>query len=178
MIKPSDCEFVGRVNKVHGLDGELSISFFSDALIDAIEPGSCLIFDIDGIHTPFFVRSVRPRGAKALLVAFDDVDKSQAQAFVGKSVYTISATDGEDDVDDADGIYAGQIVGYRAIDADQGREIGRITDIDDATDNVLFIIERPDGGECRIPAAEDFITGISKADKSISFSLPAGLLDL
>ena len=73
MIKPSDCVLAGKVNKAHGLDGELSISFFSDDIVESVEVGACLIFEVDGIHTPFFVRTVRPRGAEALLVAFDDV---------------------------------------------------------------------------------------------------------
>lgn len=179
MIKPSDCTLVGKVNKTHGLDGELSISFFSENLMDAIEPGECVIFDIEGIYTPFFVRSVRPRGAEALLVAFDDVEgQEQAQAFVGKSVYAVRPGDDEAGDDEADGLYAGQLVGYKAIDADTGSEIGVIDDIDDATDNVLFIIRRSDGGECRVPVVDDFIAGISRDDKTIEFSLPVGLLDL
>lgn len=179
MIKPSDCVLAGKVNKAHGLDGELSISFFSDDIVESVEVGACLIFEVDGIHTPFFVRTVRPRGAEALLVAFDDVDtQEQAQAFVGKSVYAVQDGTMDNEADEADGMYAGQIVGYTAVDADTGAVLGRISDIDDATDNVLFIVSRPDGGECRIPAVEYFITSISRADHTISFSLPEGLLDL
>lgn len=179
MIKPSDCILVGKVNKTHGLGGELSISFFSDELMAAIEPGGCVVFDIDGIYTPFFVRSVRPRAAEALLVAFDDVDdQAQAQAFVGKSVYAVRGSDTAADDEEQDGFYAGQLIGFSAVDADTGSKIGVIADIDDATDNVLFVITRPNGGECRVPVVDDFITSISRDDKTIEFSLPAGLLDL
>ena len=180
MIRPSDCILVGKVNKTHGLDGELSVSFIDDDAYDSMSAGSCVIFDIEGIYTPFFVRSVRPRSAEALLIAFDDVDgQDQAQAFVGKPVYLIrpdAAADGE--ADGEDGLYAGQVSGYKAIDADTGLEIGVIDDIDDATDNVLFIISRPGGGQCRVPVVDDFIAGISQSDRTISLSLPVGLLDL
>lgn len=178
MIRIGDCDVIGKVNKAHGLDGELSISFFFENAMEAIEPGACLIFDIDGILTPFFARTVRPRGVEALLVALDGVDsQEQAQVFVGKSVYAISGQCEEED-EEEDGLYAGQLIGYEAIDADSGQVIGKIEDIDDATDNVLFIVERPQGGECRIPVVDDFIVEISREEKTIKFSLPVGLLDL
>lgn len=180
MIPSSDCDLVGKVNKTHGLEGELSVSFFSEDLIEEIEPGDCLIFDIDGINTPFFVRTVRPRGGDALLLSFDGVeDQVQAQPFVGKSVFAIIDKDDTDGNDDSEGAYAGQLIGYDAIDADSGQKIGVISDIDDSTANVLFIIDAADGrSQIRIPAVGEFITEISFKTKSVYFSLPTGLLDL
>lgn len=178
MTRPSDCSLCGKVNKTHGLDGELSISFYSERLMESIQPGACLVFEIDGIFTPFFVRAVRPRGAEAFLVALDNVDSQEAaQEFVGKSVYSNLDTGASDDAD-PEGMYAGQLEGYTAVNADDGMAIGKIVDIDDATDNVLFVILKPDGKECRIPVVEDFIQSISKRDRRIYFTLPAGLLNL
>lgn len=176
MISESSCVLVGKVNKAHGLDGELSISLYSDAYAHNVEVGSCFIFDMDGIFTPFFVRTVRPRGAESLLIAFDGVgSQRQAQEFTGKQIYAIIE---QEEVSEEDGLYAGQIIGFTAIDADTGSEIGIVEDIDDATANVLFIVRKPDGTECRIPAAEEFIISISPQEKAILFSLPVGLLDL
>ncbi|MCM1450863.1 MAG: ribosome maturation factor RimM [Clostridium sp.] len=178
MIKASDLSLAGKVNKTHGLDGELSVTFFSDGIADAIGVGTCLIMDIDGIFTPFFVRNARPRGAESLLISFDGAESQEmAQQFVGKSIYAL-IEHGISSDDDEDGLYAGQIVGFKAIDDDNGEPIGIVEDIDDATENVLFIIRRPDGSDCRIPVVDDFIASVSGEDKTISFSLPPGLLDL
>jgi 16S rRNA processing protein RimM len=63
-------------------------------------------------------------------------------------------------------------------DGDNGNEIGTISDIDDNTDNWLFIVQRPDGSEVMIPAHEEFIAKINQEEKTIVMDLPLGLLDL
>ena len=64
------------------------------------------------------------------------------------------------------------------LDGDNGQDIGTITDIDDQTDNWLFIVERPDGTEVMIPAHEEFIAEIRQEDKTMVMDLPLGLLEL
>ena len=64
------------------------------------------------------------------------------------------------------------------LNADDGQPIGTITDIDDQTDNWLFIVRRPDGTEALIPAHEEFIADIKKEEKTMLMDLPLGLLDL
>lgn len=181
MISASELALVGKVNKTHGVKGELSISFFIDSPQDSIEVGDCLVMDIDGIFTPFFVASVRSRSAEALLIAFDDVDsQEEASQFVGKNVYFVGDED-SDDSEDEDGMYAGQLIGFKAMhinDAGKPELIGEIIDIDDATDNVLFIVELEDGKTAYIPVADELITEISQKNKAITFDLPTGLLTL
>ena len=64
------------------------------------------------------------------------------------------------------------------VDGDNGKDIGTITDIDDKTDNWLFIVERTDGSEVMIPAHEEFITEIQQEERIMVMDLPLGLLDL
>lgn len=179
MILASDLAPAGKVNKTHGIGGELSISFHDDA--PAIEPGVCLIMSIDGIFTPFFAATVRPRSSEALLVKLDGVDsQEQAAQYVGHEIYmpkdAMASDDDADEPDeDSEGLYASDLIGYEAIDP-QGEAIGHIADIDDATENVLFVVERPDGKTAYIPVADEFITEISTHDKKITFDLPEGLL--
>lgn len=179
MIERSDLAFVGRVNKTHGIDGELSVSLFDADVIDGIVPGDCMLFDIDGIFVPFFVESVRPRGNESVLVSFEGESSREAVAsFVGKEVYMkrarVEALASDEDSDD--GMYAGSLIGFRVLMSD-GSEIGVIDDIDDSSDNPLFIVSRSDSGKpLLIPIADDFIVGIG--DDSIVFDLPDGLLDL
>lgn len=177
MILASDLARAGKVNKTHGIAGELSISFYDDA--PDIEPGACLIMLIDGIFTPFFAATVRPRSAESLLVRLDGVDSQEdASQYVGQDVYMakdLMLADADEPCED--GFYAADLIGYSALD-ENGAEIGRITDIDDATENVLFVVERPDGRIAYIPVADEFITEISTQNQNIVFDLPEGLLSL
>jgi ribosomal 30S subunit maturation factor RimM len=49
MIKDDQIISIGKVNKTHGIKGELSVLTYAD--IDMLEL-KCIIFDIDGIYVP------------------------------------------------------------------------------------------------------------------------------
>ena len=57
-------------------------------------------------------------------------------------------------------------------------EIGVITDIDDQTDNWLFVVERKNGDEALVPVQDAFIVDINHEERTITMDLPIGLLDL
>ena len=169
---------IGRVIKPHGVAGEMSIQFTVDSPADTVEAAECLIFDIDGIFVPFFPDTVRPRGSESLLVKLDGIDSdTDAAQFGGKTVYALADRLPEDEDDLApDHLYAGQLAGFEAFDADT--PIGTITDIDDTTENVLFIVENAEGSRILVPVADEFISGIDIDNRKIYFSLPEGILDL
>lgn len=178
MIGREEVVIVGKVNKTHGIDGELSVSVFDAAVADALEHGDCMLFDLDGIFVPFFIGSVRPRGNESVLVTFDGESSREAVApFVGKDVYmkrerVVELSDDETD----DGMYAGSLIGFKAFSA-EGEELGLIEDIDESSDNPLFIVARKGSDKpLLIPIVEDFIVEIT--GDTIVFSLPQGLLDL
>lgn len=180
MIRRSDLALIGRINKTHGIKGELSISFFDEGVADALAENSCLIMDMDGIFTPFYVKGVRPRSAEALLVTFDGYESQETVApWVGKDVYAERdkmPAQAESDDNDDDGLYAGQLIGYHALDS-QDQHIGEIVDIDDATENVLFVIEGEDK-TYYVPVVDEFITEIDTEHSIIRFDLPEGMLQI
>ena len=51
-----------------------------------------------------------------------------------------------------------------------------VVDVDDATMNVLFVIEK-EGEELLLPAHEEFILDIDKAQNVLTVDIPEGLLD-
>lgn len=178
MIDPATLALVGKVNKTHGVKGELSISFAVDSPSELIGDGDCLIMDIDGLLTPFFVTSARPRGSESLLVRFDGIDTQEdASQFVGKDVYIDSRlVYGDDELPEDGQLYAGQLIGFKAID-ENGETIGEIVDLDESTDNVLFVLQTPTG-LTYVPVADEFIMEISTKARTVEFDLPEGLLDL
>ena len=55
--------------------------------------------------------------------------------------------------------------------------LSEVVDVDTATVNTLFIVER-EGEELLVPAQEEFIRGIDQQQKLITVELPEGLLNL
>lgn len=55
--------------------------------------------------------------------------------------------------------------------------LGEIIDVDDATMNVLFVIEKKDGEELLLPAHEEFIVDLDKKKRILKVNIPEGLLE-
>lgn len=175
MIKKEDIVEIGKFQKTHALKGELN------ALLDVdegyIDDGNPLIVEMDGIFVPFYAESVRPKGSESFLIKLKDIDSSEsAREFVNKSVYGLRI-DLLDYFDDPEMELKEDFLDFVVIDSIAG-EVGKIVDIDDSTDNVLFIVETPEGKTIYIPVAEEFITSIDRDRMRVEMTLPEGLLDL
>lgn len=174
MIRKEDCYKIGKITKTHGLRGELNFQFTDDTW-DRVE-SDYLICEVDGILVPFYLEEYRFRSDAVALVKFEDVDSADAAQFLVNSdvyfenKYITDSNDGE--------VSLNYFIGFQMTDGDTGTEIGTITDIDDNTENWLFIVERADGSEVLIPAHEEFITDIRQEEKVMVMNLPTGLLDL
>lgn len=172
-LKSDDLTAIGRVLRTHGVKGELNIELYD---IDKAVPSdfSCLIFDIDSIFVPFFVKGERSRGASSVLIELDDVNSDNAAStFVGKEVYVLNSELGHDDGDD-EYITLEDLVGYTLYDTD-GTLVGIIADVDDSTANVLFEVERPDNSTVHVPAAEPLVTDVDPEARTLTMNLPTGL---
>lgn len=183
MILEADLKAVGKFLKPHGVNGE--INFYREFEDLDLESFSCLIVDIDGIFVPFFLTSVRPRGAETDLVAIDGIDDElHAARLTNKIAYVLRAEiqqmrkDASDDENSAeDGFYADDFVGFKVVLASD-QELGEITRIDDSTANYLFELETPQGAKLLIPIADEFITSIEPDKKIVEMDLPEGLLEM
>ncbi len=174
MIRREDIIEIGQFAKPHGINGELTATIDYDGL--DLTQLKCIFCDIDGIPVPFFVENERPKGSSLLLTLEGVSDERQAAMLSLKPIFALrDELDIEED-DAADGWYAEALIGYTMTEGDT--VIGEITGIDTSTINYLFLVERPDGTEVRIPIADEFVVGISETDKTIEMDLPAGLLDI
>jgi len=174
MIKKEDVYQIGKITKAHGLKGEINFQF-TDDVWDTTE-SEYLICEVDGILVPFFMEEYRFRSESTALVKFEDFDSADAVQFlVNCDVFFEKQYQeelGEDEVS------LNYFIGFKMIDGDNGTEIGEIVDIDDNTENWLFIVERQNGEEVMIPAHEEFIAEIKQEEKVMVMDLPLGLLDL
>jgi 16S rRNA processing protein RimM len=88
----------------------------------------------------------------------------------------VIADEDEEDTD-GDGFYASDLIGFTIIEDESGNAIGEIDDIDDSTDNVLFIVVTPNDVTIYLPVADEFITAIDTDNHTVAMSLPEGILE-
>ena len=169
MIRKEDVYQIGKITKAHGLKGEINFQF-TDDVWDTTD-SQYLICEVDGILVPFFMEEYRFRSDSTALVKFEDMDTADAVQFlVNSDVYFEKKFQEELDEDEVSLNY---FIGFTMIDGDTSKQIGEIVDIDDNTENWLFIVENDKGEEIMIPAHEEFISEIKMV-----MDLPLGLLDL
>lgn len=175
MITRGEIMPAGVLNKPHGIRGEISATFYDNVDTDAV---TMIIVEQEGLFVPFFVDSRRSRSADTMLLTLDGItNETEAKELASRPFYLCADDPAfiHDDETDGEGLYAADLIGYTALSAD-GSEIGHIDDIDDTTENVLFIISRPDGSEAMIPIADEFIVDIDTEKSVITMHLPDGLL--
>lgn len=172
MILKSDVFPVGQVIKPHGVTGEMSFTFTTDVFDTEDVP--FFIFEMEGILVPFFLEEYRFKTSSTGLLRLENVrTEEQARRFAGLTIYLpVSYLDKVED----DEIELEYFAGFTLMDVERGL-IGVISEVDQTTDNVLFVVPAGDD-ERLIPAGEDYIEKIDHQKKIIYMHLPEGLLEL
>ena len=169
MIKREDVYKIGRLGKAHGVKGEVSFQF-TDDIFDSVD-AEYLVLDIDGILVPFFMEEYRFRNDSVCLVKFCDIDTQQrAQELTGCDVYFPRAL--AEEADETPSLSS--LVGFEIVRVSDGFVIGKISAIDDSTQNILFELE--DG--TLIPASDELIEDIDTELQQIKMNIPEGLLEI
>lgn len=175
MILQRDITQIGTIIKPHGIKGEISVQ--TDIEPECLADLSCIILDMDGIYVPFFIDTVRPKGASTALITINGIkDGQHAATLAGKDIFAQAVEIDSDDTDSDDRIYVTDMHGY-TISTIDGTTIGTVTDIDISTANALFIISTPDGRTVLVPAAEDFMVSLDADAQNLTMDLPDGLID-
>ncbi len=169
MIAETDVYKIGRISHIHGIRGEVSMTFTDDVWDRA--DAEYLILRVDGILVPFFMEEYRFRSDSTVLIKFQDYDSADsARELCGADVFFPYALTPERTEDEA---YTWKyFTGFRVMVQGRG-ELGTIDYVDDSTANVLFHV-----GDYLIPAAEEFIQDIDHQGRMLSMALPEGLLEL
>jgi len=172
MILKNDIFPIGRIIKTHGLSGEMTFSCTTTLLDEIGIP--YLILETEGIAVPFFIEDVRMKTRETGLIKLEGIDSGeQAREYVGLTMYLPNEYLEEIEEEEEEADY---FVGFEVIEEKNGK-IGTITEVDQSTENVLFVIGS-ENNEILIPAVEEYITDIDHEKKIIHLRLPDGLLDL
>ena len=176
MITRDELIAIGRYNKPHGVAGEISATI--DVDMDTLQGLSCLVTDIDGIFVPFFVNACRPKSQETVLLTIDGIDnEKEVSRLVNHDIYALKRDYRQECLDsDADGFPLDYFIGFELHDSD-GERVGEITDVDEQTENAIFIVDR-EGAELMVPATDELIVEFDLDKKVMVMDLPQGLLDL
>lgn len=176
MITIEQITEIGHFNQPHGIKGEINAVIHENVDIEAL---SCIILDIDGIYVPFFINGIRTRGSRSFLISVDGIDSEQkASLLAKKSIFALTGeTIGTAEDNDACGFYAEDLIGFD-IETEDGNFKGIVDDVDDSTENVLFVVKTDSGKTHLIPVADELITEIDTDRHLITVELPDGLLDI
>lgn len=171
MIKKEEVFKIGIINKPHGVKGEVSF-IFTDDIFDRVEDCDYLVLLLDGILVPFFIEEYRFRSDNVALVKFEGIDSTEkARTLTNVEVYyPVKFMDDQEEISSWN-----YFIGFRVEDIHHGC-LGTVVDVDDATMNVLFVIENGDE-EVLLPAHEEFILDIDRKKKILKVDIPDGLLD-
>ncbi len=169
---------IGHFNKAHGVNGEVNASLQIE--VEHLPSLSCLVCDMDGIYVPFFVEAMRPKGATTVLLTIDGFTSEQEVAtLVGKDIFALKSDYDElaNQVDeDDDELPLDYFIGFRLTDNDT--PVGEIVDVDESTENALFIVRRDEETLVAIPAVDDLIISMDMTARVIDMGLPEGLLSI
>ena len=171
MINYDEIFPVGKLEKTHGLNGEISFNFTTDVFDTAEAP--FFILEVQGILVPFYIESYRFKTDSTGLLKFEGIDtEEKARELWGHELYLPKTY--IDQMDEKE-IGLEYFVGFEIHDT--SGIIGTITEVDDSTGNALFIIGKADE-DVLIPVVDEYITEINHEKRILHMQLPEGLLDL
>ncbi len=167
MILEKEIFKAGKINKTHGVNGELNCAI--DA--DTIDRAEYMVLDMDGIFVPFFISNIRVKSSNSVLLTLEDIEtETDARNLVGKDICLPIHL-----MSDEDMLSYEYFVGFTVINADE--KLGEISFVDDQTVNILFGISAEDG-DILLPAVEDFIMEVDNENKILYTNYPNELVEL
>lgn len=157
---------VGRVIRVHGLDGHLRVKVLSD-VPDRFQPGNVVYID----ESPFTIVFFGIFRGDQILLAFQGVkNRNAAQRLVEKWITV--PTEAVPALPEGEWFHF-QLLGLRVITG-EGEELGEITEILETGSNDVYVVSQ-EGTQILIPAIESVIREVRLDEGTMLVSLPNGL---
>lgn len=165
---------LGRVQKPHGLKGELCIELYADSpfLFEGIKR---VYLQLPGKKPkPCELLEWRPHQGRALILVDRCQGRDQAEAWRGAEVLVRERDLPEPDEDE---VGPEELIGLPVVHAN-GARVGTLADIRDVAGQELWFIHDDEGREILLPAVEEFVLDIDLDEGVIVIDPPEGLLEL
>lgn len=165
---------VGRIHRVHGLKGEVSVEIRT-AFPDRLRPGMTLLWQRDAeAPRSLVLAGARPHGRRMLLSFEGVADSDSAHSLCGADLCVPAG----ESVPAPEGFfYSHEIQGFACVDAD-GSPLATAVGVEETPAGPLLAVSLPSGKEALVPFVEEYVLKIDRDTRTIVLDLPAGLLDL
>tara|TARA_R110002049_G_scaffold219509_4_gene391214 strand:+ start:5525 stop:6052 length:528 start_codon:yes stop_codon:yes gene_type:complete len=172
-MQKEDCFYLGKIVSKYSFKGEVLVK------IDADEPEiyenmESVFVSLGSNLIPFFIDKCRLHKSSLLRIRFEEVlTESDADRIMGSKLYLplkfLPKLSGNK-------FYYHEVTGFTVLDKVHGN-IGNITNVNDATSQALFEIQKGDK-QLLIPINDEIITKVDRDNKTIFVTTPEGLVDL
>lgn len=172
-MQKSECFFLGKITKPHGLKGEVTVWLDVDNP-DDYQDLDAVFLEIKNELVPFIISEIQIRGKKSI-AKFEDINKiEQTESIVGAELYlpltSLPKLSGKK-------FYYHEVIGFEIYDNNLQRTIGILKAIYESSGQDLFGIDA-DGTEILVPIVDEFIISVDRTIKRIEIKAPDGLLDI
>ncbi|MEP6995726.1 MAG: ribosome maturation factor RimM [Acidobacteriota bacterium] len=165
---------VGRIQRPHGLSGELSIGIQTD-FPERFTTGQRLAWHREGdADRELVLTGVRPHGNRLLMTFEGIADPEGARALCGGDLF-VPMTEAFPRPEGF--FYSHEIQGFVCEDP-QGGPLGSAAGVEQTPAGPLLAVTLPSGKEALVPFVEEFVLRIDGNARKIVLELPDGLLDL
>jgi len=147
---------VGKLQKAHGLKGELqaSIDLYNP---DILAEATVLFVEVKNAYAPYFVENIKINGSKAIILFDEMKDVNQANTLRGQILYVSTEH-------------------FPAIQEDESWQYDDIIVFETTGQDLIAMIYKEK--EVLIPIVDQIILKVNKKAKSLDVQLPDGLLEL
>lgn len=166
---------IGEVLKTHGLHGELLFDI-SPKFVDTVTNAKHLFVNVDNLPLPIEVdrETIRFKSDHTLYVKIKFVSTvEKAKEFVGLTILVDKADATLSDTP----VIEERFIGYTIYDQNK-KEVGTVIDTDNFAGNFILHVEQKCGEIAMVPLAEEEVIDFRPVDKSITLTIPEGLLDI
>lgn len=166
------CFKLGKINKAHGLKGDLKATFEAEFPLNFSKLESVFV-NLNNKLIPFFIKRISVQGKKAILSLEDIHDLDDAKSLFDKDLYLPLLLLPDDD----GSVFAyTDLIGYTVADKTLG-QLGVITDVYTLPGQDVLAMDYKNK-EILIPANEELITKLEKKKKIVHIEIPEGLLEI
>lgn len=165
---------VGRLLKPHGVRGEIKVAAMTDDPSRFKKLDEVIVELANGQRVPLHVEGARVVGPETVLVKFREYQSPETVVALRDGTILIPRSKG---VPLKPGeVYFADMIGLKAVLQESGEEIGVVTAILKAG-NDLLEITTPDGGEVLLPWVDAFVPKVDLAGGTVYIAPPPGLLE-
>jgi 16S rRNA processing protein RimM len=161
---------VGFIRRPHGVHGEMIMDIHTD-FPERLKPGTKVFVGEE--HKPMTIASTRPHGT-GMLVSLRGLTNPDLAGQLRNTYVYVPAKDRPPLPDGK--VYQHQILGLRVV-TDEGRDLGKLTDIISTGANDVYVVTGEDGKEVLLPAIKDVILRYDLPNGEIKVHIIEGLLD-